>query len=297
MKFNWKSLESKLAAGAFRVIQRWLSKKSLLGSEKTGAFLGRMVFRLSKKNREKAMRNLRLAFPEWTDQQRLATVKGCLEHFGIVMSDFMRSKSRSRNEVLESIEVEGLEHIDQALADGKGVVLITGHFGNWERMANWYTVKGYPLTVVARDANDPNMNVLVTELREAAGLEVISRGDAARAVLSGLRKNRVIGILPDQNSEEIFVPFFGKLCGTVTGPAVLSHRAKAPVITTFCHRVGPGKYKLVISEPLAAVEGFEHTEGMTRAINNALEAAIRQHPNQYLWLHDRWKAARVRGLI
>lgn len=288
---------SRLGGWAFVRLQKWLGRKDAAGAERVGERLGRLAYRLSKKHRERALENLARAFPEATQQQRDDWAEGVLVHFGRVMSDFMRAATRSKQEVIDSIEASGIERIDEVLAAGKGVILVTAHFGNWERMANYLALKGYTLSVVARDANDPDMNALVAQLREAAGVEVISRGNAARAVLTKLRKNECVGILPDQNSDEIFVPFFGVPCGTVQGPAVLSQRSGAPILPMYCARIGVGKYRVWVEPPIEAEEGFEPVEGLTRAINASLEAAIRQYPDQYLWIHNRWKSAKARGLV
>lgn len=288
---------SKLGGWAFVRLQRWLGRKDAAGAERIGERLGKLAYRVSRKHRERALENLKRAFPEATPEQRARWAEGVLIHFGRVMSDFMRAASRSQKEVLDSIEAEGIEQFDIGLAKGKGVILITAHFGNWERMANYIALLGYKLNVVARDANDPDMNSLVGQLREAAGVEVISRGNAARAILTKLRKNEMVGILPDQNSDEIFVPFFGVPCGTVQGPAVLSTRSGAPIIPIYCARVGVGKYRMWVEPPIEPEPGFEPIEGLTRAINASLEAAIRQYPDQYLWIHNRWKSAKARGLV
>lgn len=274
-----------------------MERKSALQAETSGAKLGRLVFKLSKKHRERARENLLRAFPEKSEAERSTIALGVLEHFGRVMADFLRSKKRTPQEVLDSTEVVGREHLTDALAQGKGIILISGHFGNWERMSHWISANGYPVSVVARDANDPEMNDLIMELRHANGAQVIARGDAVRPILERLKKNELVGILPDQNSAEIFVPFFGYTCGTVKGPGTLARRTGSPVVPVYCIRIGPNRYRMVICAPLVPEAGFEPIEGMTRAINRSLEDHIREFPDQYLWIHNRWKSAKQQGLI
>ncbi|MEQ1820887.1 MAG: lysophospholipid acyltransferase family protein [Fimbriimonadaceae bacterium] len=294
---NAKKLGNKLGAWAFVRLQKWMERKSPLQAEISGAKLGRFAFKLSKRHRARALENLTRAFPEMAASERLKVAQGVLEHFGRVMADFLRSNVRSNEEALASTEVVGREHFDEALKLGRGILLVSGHFGNWERMSHWISASGYPVSVVARDANDPEMNKLVVELRNACGAKVISRGDAVRPILERLRGNELVGILPDQNSGEIFVPFFGHLCGTVKGPGTLALRTKSPVIPVYCVRVGPARYQMVICPPLEPEPGFEPIEGMTRAINRSLEEQIRRYPEQYLWIHNRWKSAKAQGLI
>jgi Kdo2-lipid IVA lauroyltransferase/acyltransferase len=287
-----------VGAWAFRKLQSRLAKKSAAKAERWGENLGRIGFRLSKKHRQRAFDNLTLAFPEKSKAERMKLAEGVLIHFGRVTADFMRARTRTDQELIDgTVEVLGQEHLEAALAAGTGAILLTGHFGNWERMSHWVASHHYRVSVVSRDANDPQMEALVRELREREGVNVISRGDAARPILKCLRQNEFVGILPDQNSEEIFVPFFGHPCGTVTGPAVLSMRSGAPLTPMYCTWVSPGMYRIDIEAPLEPDEGFEPVEGYTRAINRSLENAIRRAPDQYLWVHNRWKSARKRGLV
>jgi Kdo2-lipid IVA lauroyltransferase/acyltransferase len=292
-----KEIEGKLGAWAFRRVQKWVEKKDALQAEKLGAKLGRFIFKVSKKHRNRALNNLALAMPELAEAERHRIALGVFEHFGMVGTDFMRTMKRTDQEVIDSIEMEGFEHVQKAVDAGKGAFIITGHFGNWERMGQYGRCNGFTMRVVARDANDSTMNQMMMQLRSHAGLDVLPRGNAIKQMLGLLKQNQLVAILPDQNSSEIFVPFFGKPCGTVQGPAVLHLRTGAPLIPVFCARVGPVKYKIIIKPPLEPVPGFDGPEGYTRAINNSLEEIIRQYPEQWLWLHDRWKSARRKGLL
>lgn len=292
-----RRIASKIGGRAFVSLQRWLESKSAAQAERIGERLGRMAFRVSKKHRNRAIENLTRAFPEKDAAEIRILAEGVLVHFGRTMADFMRAGARTKEEVLDSIEVEGLEHMDAARRAGTGGLLIGAHFGNWERLAHATVLLGYPVSVIVRDANDPAMNELVERLRQATGVGLISRGDAAVPTLKRLKRNEFVGLLPDQNSDEIYVPFFGVPCGTVTGPAVLSLRSGAPLLPMYCVRTGPCKYRVWIEPPLEPEPGFEPVEGLTRAINRSLEAAIRQYPEQYLWIHNRWKSAKRRGLV
>ncbi len=298
MKSLRKKLEAKLGSVAFRRLQKWMLKKTDVQAYRIGERFGRLIYRLSKKHRLRALSNLELAFPEKPEEERQAIAVKVFEHFGRVAADFMRCSMRTNEQVLENTVVEGREYFDQAVAMGKGVLLITAHFGNWERAAHWLTAHGHLTGVVARDANDSDLNTLVNNLRESTGVKVIARGNAARPTLQMLRKNGIVAILPDQNSGESFVPFFGKLAGTVQGPAVLHLRSGAPLLPAFCAYVGPGKMHIVVMPPVEPEPGCDDpVEALTRGINNAIEKGIRLHPDQYLWLHDRWKSARRRGLL
>lgn len=298
MKSRRKQIENRLGSRALVRARRYFGRRDPIRAEKAGERLGAMLFRLSKKHRMRAIHNLAMAMPEMSDAERIVLAKRVFIHFGRVFADFLSGRNSDRNHVAETTTFEGLEHMDGALSKGKGVILITGHFGNWERLAAFLTGNGYPLSVVARDADQGQTNEIVNALRESTGTKVIPRGNAARPIIERLRKNEIVGILPDQNSDEIFIPFFGKPCGTVLGPGVIAQRTQAQVVPGWCIWESPGKYHVIFEPPLNPDEDGEVTgEGMMRVINRTLEAAIRRNPEQWLWFHNRWKSAIRRGLI
>jgi len=176
----------------------------------------------------------------------------------------------------------------------KGVLLITGHFGNWEMMARWLAIHGYPLNVVARDARDPAATKLLADTRTGSGANVLYRGNSARAVLQCLKKKEIVGLLPDQNAADVFVPFFGLPTGTVDGPAVIHLKTGAPLLFSWCVRDSRGGFAIHFEPPVVVTptgdRAVDVAEVMT-LINAHLEARIRLYPTQWLWLHNRWKAS------
>lgn len=293
-----RALLNRFGEFGFSLGQRLFAKRDVAVAERRGMLFGELAFRLLKSRRERTISNLALAFPEWSDQERHETARGVFRHFGLVAADFMRTPLRSNEEVLQNVEIEGLEHFNAALALDKGIICCTAHFGNWERFGQWMVATGYPISVVARDANQGGVQERVLKIREQAGLSVLSRGDSARPILTALNKHKgMIGILPDQNSEESFVPFFGKPCGTVLGPAVIHRRTGAPLLPSYCARVGVGKYKIILLEPIDLENKIQDPKETMALLNAALESVIRRYPDQWLWMHDRWKEARRRNLL
>lgn len=297
MRSKRKELEGRLGAFAFSKAQKYLVRKRPQKAEEIGARLGRILFKCSRKHRERAISNLALAFPDMPLAEREQLAKRTFEHFGRVTADFLLIEDRSLDDLKASLEVDGLEHIHEALSHGKGAIMITGHFGNWERMSAYVSALGYKISVIARDTADTGLNQKVNKLRAFSGTNVISRGNATRPILERLKANEMVGILPDQNSDEIFIPFFDHPAGTVLGPGVIHERTGAPVICGWCVWVGPGKYKFWIDPPLEVMPGDVKGEGTMRAIHASLERVIREYPEQWLWFHDRWKNARKRGLL
>jgi KDO2-lipid IV(A) lauroyltransferase len=276
---------------------RFLSEKRLRA---WGTALGRLAFRVSRKYRERCLANLKMCFPEWDENRIRHTALQVFEHFGKTTLSFLAGDRLTPEQILNSISAHGLPLLDEALQKGKGVILLTPHFGNWERMAHFLTLKGYPLLVVAREANDPRTTHLVNSMRQKEGLVVLPRGSSIREILRALTENKIIGLLPDQNSWEIFVPFFGYPAGTVSGPAVLHLRTGAPLLVCFCWEDSESHYQLRIRN-LALPERTGNREEDVRAImtkvNEAFEEVIREHPEQWLWLHDRWRSARLKGFL
>jgi len=297
MKRKRKELLNRLALGLFGVAQRSFERNDIAKAERRGARIGMILYRLDRKHREQTYRNLQIAFPEWGEREREDVARRCFQHFGIVLADFLRSAKRSDEELLAGIEIDGFEHVEAAEARDKGIIALTAHFGNWERFAHLCTAKGRDITVVARDADDGDLQTRVLEMREHTGMKVLSRGNAARGMLKVLRDKGIVGILPDQNSDECFVPFFGKPCGTVMGPAVLHQRTGATLLPCYCVRTGVGQYRAILLPAIDPENVEKDPVVLTAEANRVLESVVREYPEQYLWLHDRWRSARRRGML
>lgn len=280
------------------MLESSLSKRKPEKVEKFGEKLGNLFFRLGKKRRVRARENLLLAMPELSEQQVNELVPRIFQHFGRTTADFLASKNRNLDKLMMSTEVVGRANLDNALAHGKGVLLVTGHLGNWERISSWLSLSGYPLSVIIRDADQEGVNQVVNSLRTWPGTNVIPRGNAARPIMEKLRQGEIVGILPDQNAEDAFLPFFGKPAGTNLGVGVFHERLDAKILPVYCVYIGSGRYKIVFEPSLTidtptAIKG----ESTLRAINLWLESVIRQYPEQWLWFHDRWRNAREAGLL
>lgn len=298
MSSTKKKILGKVAEAFMKFVLRRLEGKTPEQVERTGTRYGRLMWKFAGKRRNKTIENLTLAFPEKSKQEILTIAEGVFIHFARSSTDFLSSGHRTKAEVESNTKIFGIEHLDAALAAGKGVILVTGHLGNWERMSAWLSFNGYQLSAVARDANDEGVNRIVNDIRRAPGTKIIPRGQAARQVLTKLKANEMVGLLADQNAYDIFIPFFGYPAGTALGLGVFHTRTKAPVIPMACFRVGPGQYEATFYPPLEPVlPESQSGEGIMLAYNQWLEARIREHPEQWLWMHDRWRHARHKGLM
>lgn len=297
---KWTRAASRWAAPrALKALQLLLSRTPAHKAEAMGERLGRIWWAVSRRRRIRAVKNIALAFPSLSPQEHEDMARRSFLHFGRVTADFLSGSGSRLEEIEATMDIVGRPLLDEALAQGKGVMLVTGHFGHWERAARWMSLSGYPVSVVARDADQSDVNEMVNEVRRGPGTEVIARGNAARPVIERLRAGEVVAIVPDQNSKESFLPFFGHRAGTVLGPGVLAERTGCLVIPCACVWVAPGRYEFKFSAALEPQtgEGFSRGEGLMRSFNLFLESAIREHPEQYLWVHDRWRFARRKGFV
>lgn len=259
-----------------------------------GEGMGSLGFSLSKRYRDMADKNLRFAFGDTlTEKDRLRITRGVFRNFArAALVEFLKAPGLSAEQLRKKVVCDGWEKVDAVLARGKGMILVTGHFGNFELLARRAALDGYSFIVVARQSHDPGFNAITDYLRENGGYSVHPRGASPKPLLQQLRKGGIIAILPDQKSEDVFVPFFGKLAGTVAGPAVLAMKTGAPVLPMFCPYQGGGVYKVEIGDEIDTHTTGDLDEDSRRImadITRAIEDEVRKYPEQWLWLHDRWR--------
>lgn len=263
-----------------------------------GAGIGRLLYWTSRWRVRVGMTNLRIAFPEWSEAQRRRVLAEAFANLGRVGAEIAQLESLSDDEILARTEVEGEEHLREALDRSQnGVIVVTAHLGNWELLGAAMAMRGYPLTVVYRRRDNPRLERLLRSWRTRPNFEPIPRGAAARGVLQALRARRVVALPVDQNvnrREGMFVPFFGRLASTRTGPARLAMRTGAPVLPAFIERVGKGpRHRIRVHPPLEIAPEAEALGRNLARINAALEDAIRAVPEQWTWTHRRWKTQPV----
>ncbi|MBI5706099.1 MAG: lysophospholipid acyltransferase family protein [Armatimonadetes bacterium] len=280
-------------------LEAWARRKTVEQAERTGARLGMVFFWLSAKHRTCAMKNLELVFPEMSFPDRKALAKRVFQHFGRVALDFVRTEARTLEEVIARTTVHAPDHLAAGLSKGKGVLNVGMHFGNWERMVHFLSAVGHPMSAVVREADEAGLEAQIRKLREHAGMDVLARGNAVRAMLTALRAGKQVSLLADQNAYDAMVPFFGKPAGTALGPAVLHLRTGAPIVLCFYPRIGPGRYEMIWDAPIDYSEAEEKPtpEEIMEQIHRRFEEIIRKYPEQWLWFHDRWRSARRQGLL
>ncbi len=288
-----KTLWHALVRGFFQSLLWALRGLSWHRAGALGGALGHLAWRLSPRYRRVCDRNLRLAYGDaLTARARADRGRRVFESFGIALLEFLKAPSLSPEQVKDIVRADSYARVEAVLARGKGMILIAAHFGNWELLARRAALEGYAFAVIARQSHDPQFNKLTDGIRENGGYTVLPRGDSPRAILQRLRRNGIVAILPDQKSEDLFVPFFGHLAGTVAGPAVLSLKTGAGIIPMFCPRQPDGSYRVEILPEIDVTPTGDTDADIHRImadITGVVEDMVRRYPNQWLWMHDRWR--------
>lgn len=260
-----------------------------------GAVLGGWGYALAGGERKKALESLAVAFPSLSEAEREALARECFVHLGRMVLELVCVDQLDRR-LGEWVEwpAEDRAVLDRALAAKKGVVFVSGHVGSWELLARTVSLAGYPCQTIAKETSDPRTTRLIERFRESSKLKSIWRGKdgAAKAMLRALKSGEILGLLIDQDTDvqSLWVPFFGKPAKTPRAAADLALRTGAKVVLGFCQR-RDGKYRLSMRE--VSAEGLEGEEGarvLTERLSAGIEAAVRDAPEQWVWMHRRWKS-------
>lgn len=241
-----------------------------------------------------ALDNLRQAFPEMSDAWRHRVARRSCQHLGMLFVEICVLLTRPLNEILALLRLEGRDHLDTAMRKHGRALMFTAHLGNWELLPAVVRLTPYELTIVVRPLDAPWLNRVAEAVRSKAGIELIAKRAALRPVLEALARGRLVGILLDQNAsrrEGVFVPFFGREASTSRAVAVLALRAHAPVVPIFTRREADGTHRVVVYPPIEVTDGGSDravTE-LTARCTQAIEAAVRETPEQWFWMHERWR--------
>ncbi len=260
-----------------------------------GRRLGAAVYRLGIR-RKTVEQNLRLAFPDQSDEWRDRVARAAYEHLGRESAAMLRLAKLDPQAVIDRTVTRGWEQLNEALAEGKGCILVTGHYGNWEIAAATVASRGVPIAAIVRRQGNLLVDQRLDDTRRRLGVETVSQREAPSRIPRVLRKNGVVGIVGDQDARKagIFVPFFGVPASTHRGPALFALRFNAPVFACVARRLpGPGvRYEVSGTRvPVPRTGDLEaDVQALTAELAARLEASIREAPEQYFWFHRRWKS-------
>ncbi len=260
-----------------------------------GVLAGRLALALAATERDRAREHLAVAFPELGAPERERLLRATARHIGLNLAEVVWLWRASSDQVAGLVPLAGDEHLSAARTAGRGAVLVTAHCGNWELLNARLGVGGIPMSIAVREVYDSRLHEIATALRARFGAEVVARGPGAgRALARALLANRVTGLLIDQDIRDVpgaFVPFFGRPAWTPTGAATLAVRLGVPVVPAFIHRQPDGRHRAEVHPPLPDPGGpsDERVVALTAAATAAIEAQIRAHPEQWVWMHRRWR--------
>lgn len=260
-----------------------------------GRSLGRFFGDFDRRHLGLAAQNLRRAFPAWNDSRVRRTASEVYGHFGAVLVDVLWLQGRSREEVLSLVEVAGREHVDAAMAAGRGAIMASCHLGSWDvhGLAHGYLFG--PIGVVARPIDNPELDERLCAFRAAGGNTVIYKVRALAQVLRLLRAGRGVAMLLDQNvgaEDGVFVSFFGRPAATTTVAAALAVKTGCRLVPSYSELLPDGRYRLCYERALSPdpeADKEAETFRITQELARRTEDWVRRRPEQWLWMHRRWK--------
>ena len=259
-------------------------------------FLAHVVYRVHGKLRRVGLRNLELAFPDMPRRQRRRILRGVFTSLGRQLAEVCLFPRYTRENVGHVVIYDGFENFDRALARGRGVLFLTGHIGAWELSSFVHSLHGHPLKIVMRPIDNPLVDALVQRYRTLHGNIAVNKDDFVRGLLHAMKKGEAVGILMDTNMtppQGVFVDFFGIPACTASGMARIALRTDAAVVPGFAvwDRV-LRKYRLHFEPPIELVRTGDLEADIaanTQRFTKAIEDVVRRYPDQWLWVHRRWK--------
>lgn len=291
-------LQSALEYSLARVILSSLGALPRRAAIAVGVGIGRLAYLLLRSLSRTGARNLQIAFPDMDQRERARLLRGCFESLGRLLGEFSQLPKATPEKLRRLIEYDevGLRHLREAEKNKRGVIFLTGHLGVWELHSFGWSALEYPLSFLVRPLDNDRIEVMVERIRTRFGNRAIDKKSAARQSLRVLREGGTLGILSDLNTqtyEGVFVPFFGKLACTTAGIATLALKTDAVVIPTCA--VWDRKKKRYFfhgDPPVELVRTGDHTKDIevnTANFAAAIEHMVRLYPDQWLWIHKRWK--------
>ncbi len=261
-----------------------------------GAGVGTFAYAALKRLRMAGLRNLELAFPEWSEERREKTLRREYRNLGYLLAEFAQMSSYTPEVARSLIQYDGLENYLAARDRGKGVLVLTGHLGAWELSSFHHSLMGYPMGMVIRRLDNPLVDEFVNRIRCLHGNKVLHKDDFARGLIAAMRQGETVGILMDTNMtppQGVFVPFFGRMAATASGMARVASKTGASVVPGFLlWDEDKESYVLRFGEEIeleSTGDAERDAVANTARFTSVIESYVRAYPDQWLWMHRRWK--------
>jgi Kdo2-lipid IVA lauroyltransferase/acyltransferase len=263
-------------------------------SRALGTVIGLTFYAIDGAHRRLAIKQLRAAFPTREPAECRAIARATFAHFGRLLVALLRFSTFTPDQMRARVEFEGDDRVRAALAAGKGVIIVTGHFGYWELHGIAHALALPPMSVLARPLDNPLLHALLERARCANGNRVIYRQGAIRRVLRALAADEAVAFLIDQHiatSEAVKVDFFNRPVATTSAVATLALRTGATLVPAFALPLAGGRYRMIYETPveLPSAEAADQVRDLTQRCTDVLEMYVRRHPHLWLWMHRRWR--------
>jgi KDO2-lipid IV(A) lauroyltransferase len=270
-----------------------VSRMSSAAIDRLALGIAVLVFDVLRLRRDLVLKNLAIAFPEMPDRERVRVGRESVKNFAITALEFLRSRG---TDIAADIEMRGVEHVRAALDQGQGVYVLCFHLGNWEAMGAKISRTIVPAHVLVKKVGGGGMNRFVSELREKNGFLAVKRqkkGDGMLEIAKALKRGEIVGFVMDQaRPGEPRLPFFGQPAKTNTSFAAIWRRMQAPIVPAYIHRTAVSQHVIEFFPELKlAVTEDEKADIATHStyFNEVVATHVKKHPEQYFWMHNRWK--------
>ena len=267
-----------------------------------GRRIGDIVYTVNIKRRSIAYANLKAAFPEKKSRELKKINRAHFQNLVMSVVELFKLPVIAKRYLDKHAEVRNFERIDEALYRGRGIIILAGHFGNWEMASLVISSRGQVLTIFAREQKHKRLNDLLNSYRQKTGCRVITKGFSIREIIKTLRNNGIVVMLIDQDAgpNGVFVDFFGRPASTAPGAMVFAMKTDAAMLPFFVRRTASNKHEIIINEPFPLISGENRDKDIKenlQKISAVLESYIRRFPDQWLWSHKRWKSTPERRVL
>lgn len=263
----------------------------------------RVILSVLSPRKSVALSNIRLAFPDKSPEWRRMILKKMYDHFSLMAVEYLALVDDPPKALRWVSKVQGKGHLDSLLNEKKGCILLTVHGGNWELLSAWICQSGYPLQAVVRDPDDLSVAQVAESYRKKIGLVTVRKdGASLRKTVNFTKKGGFLGLVADQDGGPLGIPvkFFRRPCTMPRGPAAISILAHVPVVPVSIQRLSPFRHKVKIDPPIYPPEDGNRAEKIkvfSEKLNKVMENMVRDRPEEWLWMHRRWKTFHLGAML
>lgn len=295
-----KAQKNRIEFIAVRAATRIIQSLSPNTAVKLGRRLGQFVYYAIPIRRDVVLENIERALPETSKKERRRIARGAYAMFGQNFFEFLRTPVRTHDELKSRMRMHNVHLLQEAHDSGKGTILMSGHFGNWEILACAIVALGYPMVVIAKKQRNRLVDEMINSYRRSGGIETVPLGMGVRDFLRALRQNKFVAMLADQEARKdaVFANFFNIPSATAAGPALLAIKTGAHIIFSTCIQRMDGDYDVYFEKiQTDDVDGLseENIQLVTQRHVSTLEEKIREWPDHWFWMHKRWKKSLIQN--